>query len=137
MSKTPFGILAPKAWNLPGTIVGAIKSMPPGVVDAPTNDPERLRGYAVFANELCDLFQNHPTGDVAAAISALIKRFERVIKLDDEFTHKLINAGYEKLKQYSQVFEINVQTSNYCRSVEQWLSDVKHESVVWTPGTHS
>lgn len=137
VSYSELGAAVAKVWNLPGTIVAAIKSMPPGIVNAPGNDAEKLRGYAVFANELCDLFENQPASEVAAAMSALIKRFQRVVALDEEYTQRLVSAGYEKLKQYSRIFEINVQTSNYCSSVEQWLSHVKNESAVWTPGTPS
>ena len=88
----------------------------------------------MFANELCDLFQNHQTSEVTAAVSALIKRFAPVVTLDDEYTFKLVNAAYEKLKEFSAIFEIDVQASNYCRSIEQWLTYDEDEGPEWSPG---
>ncbi|UCH47785.1 MAG: HDOD domain-containing protein [Betaproteobacteria bacterium] len=136
VSYCELGVAVAQVWNLPETIVAAIKGVGPGVVEEPTNDAEKLRGYAVFANELCDLFQNHPTSDVAEAMSALTKRFAAVVTLDDEYTFKLLNAAYEKLNEFSRIFEIDMRASNYCRSIEQWLNYAEEEGEPeWSPGT--
>jgi serine/threonine protein kinase len=135
VSYSELGAAVARVWNLPDTIVEAIKGIPPGVVAAPNNESERLRGYAVFANELCDLLQNDPGADTTDAVPALLKRFAAVVALDQDYTDKLIRAGYEKLKQFAQVFEINVQSSEYCRSIEQWLNHAEEEGPEWSPGT--
>lgn len=135
VSYCELGAAVAKVWNLPETIVAAIRSIAPGVVDAPGNDSEKLRGYAVFANELCDVFQSHPVDDVANAVSALTARFAPVVTLDAGYAFKLISAGYEKLKQYSAVFEINVHSSAYCQSVEEWLSYVSQADTQAPLGT--
>ncbi len=121
------GAAVAKVWNLPETIVAAIKGVPPGIVAAPNNESERLRGYAVFSNELCDLLHHYPTDSVQDALPALLTRFKAVVKLDEEYTDKLISAGYEKLKQFAPVFEIDVQSSDYCRSIERCLNHVTFE----------
>ena len=137
VSYSELGAAVAKVWNLPETIVSAVKGMAPGVVEAPKDDMEKLRGYAVFANELCDLFQNNATSDVSAAVSALIERFAVAVTLDDEYTYKLVKAGYEKLKEFSSVFEIDVQASEYCRSIEQWLNHAEQAEPEWSHGAIS
>ena len=51
----------------------------------------------------------------------LLQRFAASVMLDTAFCAKLIAAGFDKLKQYAPIFEINVASSKYCNSVQAWL----------------
>ena len=115
------GAAVAKTWNLPNSIIECIRGVPPGPLRKPEGTTERLRDLAVFANELCDLFQRHEPAYVEPAIQELLKRFAPGVELETEYCVKLINAGFDKLKQYAPIFEINVASSSYCRSVQSWL----------------
>jgi len=115
------GAAIAKSWNLPRSIIDSIRGLPPGPIHKPADEAEQLRDIAVFANELSDLFQNHALDDVESAMQTLLTRFSRSIALKPEYCVKLINAGFEKLKQYAPIFEINIGASSYCRAVESWL----------------
>lgn len=115
------GAAVAKTWNLPGSIIESIRGVSPGPLQKPESAVEQVRDLAVFANELCDLFQQKERDDVETAVQDLITRFEPSFTLEPEYCVKLVNAAFEKLKQYAPIFEINVGSSSYCQSVQAWL----------------
>jgi len=110
-----------RAWKLPKSIVDAIRGLPPGKPKAPETEPEKMRDFAVFANELCEIFVEHEPEEIEAAIQDLLARYENSVSMEPGFCTRLVGAAYEKLTQYAPIFEINVATSDYCRSVSAWL----------------
>ena len=121
VSYSELGAAVAKTWKLPRPIIESIRGIPPGPLAAPASETERLRDFAVFANELCDLFERCERNEIGKAIHRLLARFEPSFSLKQEYCHQLINACNEKLKQFAPIFEINVAASSYCRSVQSWL----------------
>jgi serine/threonine protein kinase len=117
------GASVAKTWNLPRTIVDSIRGLPPGGVGRPADNAEKLRDFAIFANELCDLFVHHDADTLTPAIDALRSQFKLSISIDHRYCLGLVNAAFEKLKQFAPIFEIRVESSRYCQSVQQWLND--------------
>ena len=115
------GAAVAKTWNLPRSIIEAIRGVPPGALAIPQSGDEKIRDMAVFANELCDLFEHNKCEEIDQALDELLTRFEQSIQLEAAFCQKLIASVFEKLKQYAPVFEINVATNAYCRAVHAWL----------------
>jgi len=115
------GAAVAKTWNLPGSIIESIRGVPPGPMHKPEYPAEQLRDLAVFANELCDLFEHQDRDGIEMAIQELLARFAPSFELETEYCVKLVNAGFEKLKQYAPIFEINVGSSGYCKAVQAWL----------------
>lgn len=116
------GAAVARSWNLPATLIDTIKGLPPGKAPTPANEAECLRGYSVFANRLTDVFHGLRTFAVDAALDTLGAEFAVMIDLDPVYRLKLINAGLEKLKLFSQHFELDVARSRYCQSIEAWLN---------------
>ncbi len=116
------GTAVAETWRLPDTLLAAISGIPSHIVHEPTSRNERLRDFAVFANDLCDVALLVEQEARKTALDTLLRRFESSIKLDTEFCIKLLNAGLEKLQQYSLLFEINAVTSDYCRAVRSWIN---------------
>lgn len=117
------GAAVAKTWNLPRSIVEAIRGVPPGAIGVPQTSDEKIRDMAVFANELCELFQHHETHEIDRALDDLLARFRQSVQLEPAFCQKLIASVFEKLKQYAPVFEINVATNDYCQAVHSWLEE--------------
>ncbi|MDJ0698934.1 MAG: HDOD domain-containing protein [Woeseiaceae bacterium] len=115
------GAAVAKVWNLPAGIIDAIRGVPPGPVKLAANDADQLRDIAVFANELCDLFQRCKRDDVEQAMLELLDRFRLSVPLDPELCPRLVEAVFDKLKQFAPIFEINVSTNAYCRALQGWL----------------
>ncbi len=115
------GAAVAKSWNLPRSIIEAIRGVPPGALAVPQSDDKKMRDMAVFANELCDLFQHHERDDIDCALNYLTARFKQSVLLEHSFCQKLVAAVFEKLKQFAPIFEINVARNNYCRAVQSWV----------------
>ncbi|MEQ9561560.1 MAG: hypothetical protein RLN69_03500, partial [Woeseiaceae bacterium] len=105
-----------------GSIVEAIRGLPPGPVATPANDADRLRDIAVFANELSDLFLQYEVDELAEAFDRLLGKFSPSVSLEHGYCVQMLNAAFEKMKQYAPIFEINFATSKYCKSVQGWLN---------------
>ncbi len=116
------GAAVAKSWKLPNAIVESIRGAPPGPIRKPDSTDEQMRDMAIFANELCDIFQYRERDDIDSAMQELLARFAPSIPIEYDFCVKLMAAGFEKLKQFAPIFEINVASSNYCRSVQTWLN---------------
>ena len=115
------GAAVAKSWNLPKTIIEAIRGVSPGPVRKPENPVEQLRDIAVLANEIADLFLHHAADGIEPAMQETLARFAPSVALDPAYCVKLVAAGFDKLRQYAPIFEINVASSNYCKSVQAWL----------------
>ena len=115
------GTAVAKTWNLPRSIIEAIRGVPPGALAVPQSDDEKVRDVAVFANELCDLFQYQERDAIDDALHALLARYQNSVSLEQAFCYKLISAVFEKLQKFAPIFEISVATSNYCSAVSAWL----------------
>ncbi len=123
VSYADLGAAVAGSWGLPHSIVDAIKGRPPGPVSEPAGDDERIRDLAVFSNRLCDLFLERSDEDFTSALRNLLDDFGASVALEEDYALKLVNAGFEKLNQYSQLFELDVAKSAYCRAVRSWLND--------------
>ena len=121
VSYSDLGAAVAKLWNLPSSIIESIRGIPPGPLHAPVCEAEKLRDIAVFSNQLCDLFQRYERDEIEAAMLSYLTHFKSSVSLEADFCHRLIEAGFEKLKQYAPIFEINVSSSPYCQSVRSWL----------------
>jgi serine/threonine protein kinase len=121
VSYAELGAAVARTWNLPESIVAAIRGLPAGPLQQPENMDEALRDTAIFANELSDLFQSRTRDEMKSEIHWLLKKFERSIEVDHEYCVSLIAAGYERLKEYAPLFELSVQSSDYCKAVRAWL----------------
>lgn len=123
VSYADLGAAVAGTWGLPRSIIDAIKGRPPGPVSEPADDHERIRDLAIFSNRLCDLFVDEAHEDLTSALRDLLREFGASVTLDEDYSLKLINAGFEKLNQYSQLFELNVAKSAYCRAVSAWVNE--------------
>ncbi len=121
VSYAELGAAVAKTWNLPRSIVDSVRGLPPGAVGKPKDESAALRDIAVFANDLCELFQSRSSDEMRPEMLFLLKQFEASIPLETEYCVKLVGAGYQKLKEYAPIFEINVESSDYCRAVHNWL----------------
>ena len=102
VSYAELGAVVARNWKLPDTIIESIRGMPPGPVCPPETEEEKLRDFAVLANEFCDLFLDNTPAEVDVALQMLLERFAPSVELDERFCLKLLDAGLTKLQQFSQ-----------------------------------
>jgi len=121
VSFAELGVAVARSWNLPDTMVSAIRGLPPGPVRVPAGDTEALRDVAVFANELCELFRSRRPEDMAAELGWLLTAFRPSVRLERDYCIRLVAAGFRKLTEFAPIFEIQVESSRYCRAVRAWV----------------
>jgi serine/threonine protein kinase len=121
VSYAELGAAVAATWKLPRSILDSILGMPPGPVTAPVGEADALRKFAVFANELCALFQDCEASALQGELQLLLAKYEACIDMDHDYCRRLLAAGLEKLQQYAPIFEIKVGSSAYCRAVQAWL----------------
>ncbi len=122
VSYADLGCAVAQTWSLPKSIVDAIRGLPPGPVRPTSDDDLRIRDICVFANELCDLFHNSKIAENRTALNDLLDKYAPSISMGDDYAVKLLTAGFEKLKAYAPLFEVNVGSSEYCKGVADWLA---------------
>lgn len=121
VSDAELGAAVARTWQLPESIIEAIRGLPNDRIRAPESNEDKFRDIAVFANELCDIAKTGEAEDQDAALDSLLERFEHSVALSAKYSRRLLAAGLDKLKQYSQIFEINVAKSDLCRSAQRWV----------------
>lgn len=122
VSFSELGAAVARVWNLPKSIIHAIRGMPAGPVVAPTDETEKLRDLAVFANRLCEALQHEDAALVDQQLDAVLERFAASVAPERDYSVKLVTAAFEKLIEYAPIFEINVPSSRYCSSVKAWVA---------------
>src|SRR5690606_36948277 len=96
VSYAELGAAVAKTWNLPRSIVDAVRGLPPGAVCKPQDESAALRDIAVFANDLCELFQARAADELRPEMLWLLEQFEASIQLEPEYCVRLVGAGYQK-----------------------------------------
>lgn len=122
VSYAELGAAVAQKWSLPQSIVETIKGRPPGPIRKPETAVDQSRDLAVFATHLCDVFAEKDAAAISESMRTLLETFRLSIDMEFEYALKVLNAAFEKLKQYSTLFELNVEKSSYCRSVRAWLA---------------
>ena len=118
VSYADLGAAVAATWSLPQSILDAIKG---GRATTAASDPEPLRDLAVFSARLCDLFSSDAPTDASDALAKLVDEYAERTGLDYDYAVKIMNAAFDKLVQYSTLFELNVEKSDYCSAVRNWL----------------
>lgn len=121
VSFAELGAAVARSWKLPDTIVAAVRGLPPGPVQVPADDDAAMRDIAIFANELCDLFQSRTRDEMQSELHWLLLAFKRSVAVERDYCVKLVAAGFQKLREFAPIFEIQVASSRYCKAVREWL----------------
>lgn len=116
------GAAVAKVWSLPQVIIDSITGIPEGGSLEPADDQEKIRNVSVLANELCSAFFDADRDQISEVLEAIAARYAPTTELDDEYLYKLFAAAYEKLTKFAPIFEINVNSSEFCSSVQSWLA---------------
>lgn len=116
------GAAVAKIWQMPDAIIEVINGLPDGPQQAPENDAERLRDIAVFCAELCNL---NDAGDPASqdqALTTLLGNYAVSVPLKFDGAKRLLAAGFERLREAADIFEIEPANSPYCADYQRWLN---------------
>lgn len=121
------GAAVAKVWSLPQVIIDSITGIPDDDGMSPGNDKEAIRNLSIMANELCSTFVDTETHELSEVLDTIAVRYAPTTELSSEYLYKLFAAAYEKLSKFAPIFEINVNSSEFCSSVQRWLARRERE----------
>lgn len=124
VSYANLGAAVARIWQMPEAIVEVINGLPEGPTQAPENDNDRLRDIAVFCAELCDLNDAGDPANQDIALNTLLSKYATSLPLKFSATKRLLAAGFERLREAADIFEIEPANSPYCADYQRWLNFV-------------
>ena len=117
------GAAVARIWKLPDSIVECILWEARDLPQIPRSAESQLRAIVAFSNELCDIASWQDPGAQDHGLAELADRYRSALLLGEAFARRLLEAGLERLTQYSEIFEIDPGKSAFCRSVQAWIEN--------------
>ncbi len=128
------GSAVAKTWQLPDAILEVIRGLPEGPRPAAANVDEQLRDIAVFCARISDLNKSGTPTEKDHALGKLLEQFRATIPVKLDVMKKLLGAGFDKLTEAADIFEIDPAASPYCAEYLKWLqSDLPSSATVVQP----
>lgn len=115
------GVAVSRIWQMPESLTAVIRGLPNGPRTKPESDDDKMRDIAIFSNELCSLHESGDGDRRDAALKDLLDKFQVSVPLSIDKALILLRAGFDKLQQSAEIFEINIPASEYCKDYMQWL----------------
>jgi len=104
-------------------VVHAIAGLNGGRAEKPATEADRLRDYAVYARQLCDIAHYLHGDQVLPALDALAARFRVSFYIEPERIPELLGAALAKLREFSGVLGFNTAESAFCQGAESLVAD--------------
>ncbi|MEO1034780.1 MAG: HDOD domain-containing protein [Pseudomonadota bacterium] len=114
------GAAVARTWQMPDAILAVIVGAPQSA-DVAEADDSRMQHFAVFANKLCSVTDGWADADDPLALNPLLHAYREHAKISERYALALLRAGYQKLVEAADVFEISVGESDYCKALLAWL----------------
>ncbi|GAB6042348.1 protein kinase domain-containing protein [Endothiovibrio diazotrophicus] len=109
-----------KEWNFPQSIVDSMNVLPPGPVQRPAGEDEKLQQLTNFSNELVRLAATGDPAEKSRATAALAERYEKGMGLKGEQITALLDAAVENLQQFTDILNIDAAKSPFVKRVSNW-----------------
>lgn len=123
LSYEELGIGVAKAWHLPSPIIHSMKSITSSKIKKPETEDDKNIQLSNFSNNLCDIIQKTHPEAIKSAISSLLKKYENSIDLTPKQLNSFIAKAASHVREYANIFGLNVTESNFMRNIESWISD--------------
>lgn len=117
------GIGVAMSWGFPRTIVESMRRLPPGEIRRPHSTEEALRVMAGFANEMCDMLAETPSGQRGTALAKVSRRFGGSLQIDDRQLQESIEKSVEELAEIAAILRVNLRQSPFARQVASFIGD--------------
>ncbi|MEM8983787.1 MAG: hypothetical protein AAGC71_12225, partial [Pseudomonadota bacterium] len=114
------GAAVARTWQLPDSI----RSVMVGTAQTPEvagEDDSRMQTFAIFANELAGIAEGASDPSDPEPLRRLLDRYRIDVNISERYAVALLKAGYDKLAEAADVFEINVAKSEYCQRLLDWF----------------
>ena len=118
------GAAVARTWQMPDALLATILGQPQ-TDTAVDDDDSRMQHFALFANQLCGVADDAISALDPDALDSLLYAYRAHVRVSPRYALALLRAGYQKLAEAADVFEINVKTSDYCQRLIAWLAEAE------------
>lgn len=110
-------------WHFPPSIMHSMEALPPGPLQVPEANQDRLRMLAVFADELCMAVAHTPCQEMAAQIRRIEERFADGLPLTGDDLAEAVERAMDDVVEYANIIGLDLQTIPFGRRISQPLAD--------------
>ncbi|NPU85224.1 MAG: HDOD domain-containing protein [Syntrophaceae bacterium] len=111
ISFNELGMAVSRSWNFPDMIVRSMESPPPGIIEPPMTELERMRYLTHYAHDLCAAVSTSQEDGWGAAMSEMSIRYQKVIPLPVQQMETLLDSAAVKIDNFSGVVNLDKKSS--------------------------
>jgi hypothetical protein len=109
-----------RSWGFPDQLVQTMKVLPGEKVRKATNNTDRLRVLAAFANELCEIILVTPDADRGKALAKFTARFSDSLPVTEKQLTGLMERSMQDIAQFALAVNVNLKQSTFARQASKW-----------------
>lgn len=122
------GAAVARTWNFPATIVETMEPIPPGEVNCPVNESERIRHCATLAGELCRSINEIPEPMRVGALDTATSRFAATFGLDRDGLVKILASALEMGRKYAPLLGTPPDRCAFLVSLADAIARIEEEA---------
>lgn len=104
------GMAIGREWNLPDTLVNAMRKPPAGVIEPAKTKDNEIAHLSSFANEVTEFLSNNDS-EIDEGVGALIERYESCIKVSTRELKTATTSAIGATREYAGLISINLDSS--------------------------
>ncbi|MGE0486160.1 MAG: HDOD domain-containing protein [Gammaproteobacteria bacterium] len=111
-----FGIAIARDWNLPESLVLAMRPQPAGSVKAARTPDARIAQLSSFSNEVAELLGGDPEG-VDARLEALVSRYKDAMPIEAKRLKVVVGDAVEATRDYAKLINVDLDSTAFLGNV--------------------
>lgn len=123
ISYRELGVGVAQQWSFPERLIEGMQTLPSRNIAPPSNELDRLKLAANYANDLYTTVLRTPVADKPAALLALSKRYGAAIKLDNKELMSIIEKSLEELAERSSTLDLPAANSATLKAIRAWTGN--------------
>ncbi len=117
-----FGIAIGREWNLPDSMIQAMRPQRAGKVKAGATQEQLIAQFSVFSNEAAEIASGEHR-DMEQKLNSLLKRYGECVKLDTAKLKSTVVEAVNATRQYASLIRTDLATTPLLGKVERAMQD--------------
>ncbi|MGV8079251.1 MAG: HDOD domain-containing protein [Syntrophales bacterium] len=111
ISFNELGMAVSRSWNFPDMLVRSMENPPPGVLEPPMTELERLRYVTHYAHDLCSAVADSQDGEWGEAMAGMLLRYQKAIPLPVQQMETILDSAAGKIDGFSGIVNLDRNSS--------------------------
>ncbi|MBS4098722.1 MAG: HDOD domain-containing protein [Sulfuricella sp.] len=108
-------------WHFPEQIIHSMETLPPGPMQLPEANQDKLRMLAVFADELCTTIAHTGCRDMPREIRNIVERFADGLPLTEKQLLEAVDATLDDVIEYANIIQLNLHDIPFGQRISQTI----------------